>query len=334
MGGLRKKMPVAWLMMLIGTLAITGVGIPGTSLGFAGFFSKDAILEEAFLSGDLFSKYAFWCGITAAILTSFYSWRLMFMTFEGKTRADSHTYDHAHDAPNVMRIPLYLLAIGAVFAGVVFYSTFIKQLGTPNQEFWGNAIYSASADHAAADIEGASAGHGEPVEHGVVDTHSSEAHEQAGTSVGHGNEHPEEGGHEDAHGHHPPGWVLWAPFSAWVFGLALAVIFYLLAPSIPRGIGQRSGPMHSLLYNKWYFDEIYNFFIVRTVKGLGDLFWKVGDGKLIDGLGPDGLTSLTKAGAGRLSKLHTGYLYHYAFVILIAAVAFGAVAVFGQTGGK
>ena len=333
MGGLRKKMPIAWLMMLLGTLAITGVGIPGTKIGFAGFFSKDAILEEAFLSGDMFSQYAFWCGIAAAVLTSFYSWRLMFMTFEGPTRADKHTYDHAHDAPNTMRIPLYVLGVGAVLGGVMFYSSFIHQLGSPNKAFWNHAIYQASAHHDESDKSHAE----EDVVHGD-DHHEAPAHVEshevadAAHDDGHGEAHADDGHH--GHGLHPPTWVLWTPFSAWMFGLALAVIFYLIAPSIPRGIGQKSGPLHAFLYNKWYFDEIYNFTLVRGVKGLGDLFWKVGDRKLIDGLGPDGLTSLTKAGSGRLSKLHTGYLYHYAFVILIAAVAFGAVAWLGQTGGR
>ena len=111
-----------------------------------------------------------------------------------------------------------------------------------------------------------------------------------------------------------------------------ALIFYGLAPGIPRGIGQRSGPLHAFLSNKWYFDELYNFVFVKGAKGLGDLFWKVGDKKLIDGLGPDGFSSVAKSGAGQLSKLHTGYLFHYAFVILIAAVILGAVALLGQSG--
>ncbi len=334
MGGLRAKMPIAWLMMLIGTLAITGVGIPGTQIGFAGFFSKDAILEEAFLSGDMFAQYAFWCGIVAAVLTSFYSWRLMLMTFHGPTRANKHDYDHAHDAPAPMGIPLYVLAVGAVLAGVLFYGSFIKQLGSPNQDFWGEAIYQAKVEDGHGDIAHEEVGHSvTAVEngHGTVDDHAvavddHSEHAIASEDDGHGAEH---GG---GHGHHPPTWVLWAPFTAWVTGLILAGIFYGFAPSIPRGIGQRSGPMHAFLSNKWYFDELYNFVFVKGAKALGDFFWKIGDKKIIDGLGPDGLASVTKSGAGQLSKLHTGYLFHYAFVILIAAVAFGAVALLGQSG--
>ena len=320
MGGLRKKMPIAWLMMFIGTIAITGVGIPGTSFGFSGFFSKDAILEEAFLSGDQFAQYAFWCGIVAAVLTSFYSWRLMFMTFEGKTRADHHHYEHAHDAPPSMAIPLYTLAVGALLAGGLFYGVFIKQLGGVNDTFWGDSLYRAQAVSTAADAHGAGAGH-QP-----VDSHApaAEAH-----STGHATASTAS---EGGHGHHPPEWVLWAPFAAWMSGLILAMIFYLAAPSIPRGIGQRSGPLHAFLSNKWYFDELYNFVFVRGAKGLGDILWKIGDKRLIDGLGPDGLTAAAKAGSSGLSRLHTGYLYHYAFVILIASVVLGAVALLGQAG--
>lgn len=334
MGGLRSKMPIAWFMMLLGTLAITGVGIPGTHIGFAGFFSKDAILEEAFLSGGLYSQFAFWAGIVAALLTSFYSWRLMIMTFHGKTRANKHDYDHAHDAPLVMGMPLYLLASGAVLAGVVFYGAFIGELTKVNTKFWGSSIYHAeSSEHHGAYEED----HAPSKEHvveadvrdaGHADDHSSEyaAAELHGSVDAHGDDH---GGH---HGVHPPKWVLWAPFVSWMTGLILAIIFYGMLPHIPRSMGERSGPMHGFLSNKWFFDEAYDFIFVKGTKGLGDLFWKVGDKKIIDGLGPNGISNLTKAGASGLSRLHTGYLFHYAFIILIAAVVFGAVALSGQSG--
>ncbi len=330
MGGLRAKMPIAWLMMLIGTLAITGVGIPGTHIGFAGFFSKDAILEEAYLSGGLYSQFAFWAGIAAALLTSFYSWRLMIMTFHGKTRASKHDYDHAHDAPLVMGMPLYILAGGAVLAGVVFYSAFIGDLTKVNSKFWGSSIYKAeSMEHHGTELVD---DHAEPTEHVVAaNAHYEEVSNDEHMDVG---SHAEDkvDAHGGGHGVHPPTWVLWAPFVSWMSGLVLAIIFYGLAPGIPRRMGERSGPVHGFLSNKWYFDELYNFVFVKGAKGLGDLFWKVGDKRLIDGLGPNGLSNLTKAGASGLSKLHTGYLYHYAFIILIAAVVFGAVALFGQSG--
>jgi NADH-quinone oxidoreductase subunit L len=130
--------------------------------------------------------------------------------------------------------------------------------------------------------------------------------------------------------HDVPLWVLLAPAAAWIGGLLAAMLFYGLLPSIPRRLAASGGPLHSFLSRKWYVDEIYNFVFVRGAALLGDLFWKVGDRKIIDGLGPDGVTALSKAGAGGLSRLHTGYLFHYALVILLAAVAFGAAVLLGQ----
>jgi NADH-quinone oxidoreductase subunit L len=130
--------------------------------------------------------------------------------------------------------------------------------------------------------------------------------------------------------HEVPTWVLLAPAGAWISGLLFAVIFYLLAPSVPRRMAAHGGPMHSFLSHKWYFDEIYHFIFVRGAALLGDLFWKVGDKRLIDGLGPDGVTSVTKASAGGISKLHTGYLFHYALIVLLAAVVFSAFVLLGQ----
>jgi NADH-quinone oxidoreductase subunit L len=285
MGGLRTKMPLTYVMMLIGTLALTGVGLPGVEglhLGFAGFFSKDAIIETAYASHDALAPLAFWLSIGAAFLTSFYSWRLMFMTFHGKTRADHHAYDDAHDAPPVMAFPLILLAVGAVLAGGVFYDAFVDH---HQAAFWGSAIFTAPDNHVL--------------------------HER----------------------HEVPFWVLLAPAGAWISGLLFAVYFYLLRPSLPRAMAANGGPLHSFLSNKWYFDEIYQFIFVRGAALLGDLFWKVGDRKIIDGLGPDGVTALAKAGSGGLSRLHSGYLFHYALVILLSAVAFGAAVLLGQARG-
>jgi len=346
MGGVRQPMMLTWAMMLIGTLALIGFGIPGTDFGFAGFFSKDAIIESAYASTDTFGPFAFWCSITAALLTSFYSWRLMFMTFEGKYRpnphahhdddghADDHGHGHAapkdgrapaHESPWVMLTPLVLLAIGAVFAGVAFKPQFL----TKNADaFWQGAIvreadplygpngihpygpktesHDAAGDHAPATAE----------------THSAPEAGDHATSAAAG-EHAEE--------HHElPQWVVWAPFVVTVTGFLGAVIFYLLAPSIPRRMAANGGPMHSFLSHKWYFDEIYRYVFVKGAAALGDLFWKVGDKKLIDGLGPDGVTGVAKAGAGGLSKLHTGYIFHYALVVLLSAVIFVAFVLFSQ----
>jgi NADH-quinone oxidoreductase subunit L len=316
MGGLRKYMPVTWGAMLIGTLALTGVGIPGTEIGFAGFFSKDAIIESAYASHDTFAQFAFWLSVIAACLTSFYSWRLMFMTFEGKPRwagrshdshgHDAHGHDHGHaaaahghdakkdahgahgdhshdphDAPPIMIFVLGALALGAVIAGFVFHNQFIDE---GQVQYWGSAIFNGPQNH-----------------------------------ILHAR-------------HEVPEWVKWSATTAWIVGLAFAILFYLVIPRVPRKIAASGGPLHAFLSHKWYFDELYNFVFVKGAALVGDIFWKVGDKKIIDGLGPDGVTAVAKGGAGGLSRLHTGLLFHYAFVILVSAVVFGAAAIFGGRG--
>lgn len=306
MGGLARYMPLTYAAMLIGTIAIIGLGLPHTSFGFAGFFSKDAILESAYsasLAGVSFAQVAFWLGITAAMLTSFYSWRLIYMTFHGPMAepADDHAHtddhahedDHAHDhhsgppheSPMVMLIPLALLALGAVFAGLVFYDPMFHH----GEGFWGEAIYRSASNQV---IEG-------------VDKLKYDSQYE---------------------------WVFWAPVVVTIIGFLLATFTYLFN----RGVGQRvadsGGPLHSLFANKWYFDEIYEATLIKGSRALGDLFWKGGDKRLIDGLGPDGVSALVRWGSRRLSAMHTGYLYHYAFVIIGATLIFGAV-LFWRTGG-
>lgn len=140
MGGLYKLLPLTYILMVIGTLALTGVGIPGTPIGFAGFFSKDATLETAFAAHTEIGNFAFWLGLAAAALTSIYSWRLIFMTFHGTPRASAETMSHAHDAPSVMMVPLAILGLGALFSGVAFYEYFV---GHHQEAFWGEAIFVA-----------------------------------------------------------------------------------------------------------------------------------------------------------------------------------------------
>jgi NADH-quinone oxidoreductase subunit L len=138
-GGLRHKLPYTYWAMLVGTLAITGVGVPLTTIGMAGFISKDAIIESVFASGTL---YAFWILVFAAFMTSFYSWRLMFLTFFGTPRGDHHTHDHAHESPMSMLIPLAVLSLGAVLAGMVFYTPFFGSTEAV-REWFGPALYLA-----------------------------------------------------------------------------------------------------------------------------------------------------------------------------------------------
>ena len=306
MGALKTKLPWTWLLMIIGTLALTGVGIPGTLIGFAGFFSKDRIIEDAFLAGDAGSTVgmlAFWMGIIAAFLTSFYSWRLIIMTFHGTFKGDHHAYDHAHEAPWTMRGPLVVLAVGAVLAGVAFAPLFV---GDRSEGFWREAIYSTEDPAHAAEEEHA--------EESVVVEGGAEGESALGGAVESEAAAEEEHAEEE---HHVPTWVLWAPFVVTLSGFLLAIWAYGLNEGLGARVAARGGPLHSFLYNKWYVDEIYNFLFVKTARGLGDLFWKVGDQKIIDGLGPNGVASAAHAGGKRIARLQTGYLYHYAFVILL-----------------
>jgi NADH-quinone oxidoreductase subunit L len=267
MGGLAKKLPFTWLMMLIGTLALTGVGIPHVA-GFAGFYSKDAIIESAFAAHTP-SNYAFWVLVIAAFMTSFYSWRLMFMTFHGRTRADHHTYDHAHESPLVMLIPLGVLAIGAVFAGIIFQSYFI---GGDFSTFWGAALFEAE---------------GKDIRH---------------------------------HMHELPEWVGFAPTIAMLAGFALSVLYYVLVPALPAVTATVFRPLYLFLLNKWYFDELYDFLFVRPAFAIGRFLWKRGDMGLIDGT-INGTAEAVLWGTRRIVKLQTGYVYHYAFAMLIGVAA-------------
>ncbi len=307
MGGIAKKMPLTWIFMIIGTIALTGVGIPGTSFGFAGFFSKDAIIEgawEAGVAGTAFGYQAFWVGIVAALMTSFYSWRVIFMTFHGTYRGDQHTFDHAHESPRSMLVPLALLSAGAIFAGVLFAGDFIgdKQAG-----FWrGATVIEAVADTS----------HEAPDAHAVPEQHA------AASAEDHGG------------GHHVPTWVAWSPFVVTLIGFAIAWFMYITREGLGARMAARSRYVHPFLYNKWYFDELYDIVLVRGARKLGDLFWKGGDQRIIDGFGPNGFAAATLAGAKRIAKLQTGFLYHYAFVMLIGLVGFITwILVSGVSGG-
>ncbi|MEE9273648.1 MAG: NADH-quinone oxidoreductase subunit L [Robiginitomaculum sp.] len=283
MGGIYKLIPVTYILMIIGTLALTGVGIPGTQIGFAGFFSKDAIIEAAYAAGmeghNAPAVFAFWMGLIAAGMTSFYSWRLLFMTFHGKFRSDKHILVHAHESPLNMVVPLVLLAIGALFAGGLFYAKF---MGADAGVFWNGALSGGALEHAPAAVEHSVA----VAEHG--------------------------GGHHDF-----PAWVVWAPFVVTLGGFLLAVLMYQWRDGTQKRINAKGGPLYEFLYNKWYIDELYEATIIKLVRWLGDIFWKIGDVKIIDGLGPNGFAKMAMAGGKRLSKFQSGYLFHYAFVMLI-----------------
>ncbi|WP_374830262.1 NADH-quinone oxidoreductase subunit L [Paenochrobactrum pullorum] len=280
MGGLRKLIPTTYWMMIIGTVALTGLGIPGTIIGTAGFFSKDAIIESAFASTSPAAGYAFTLLVVAALFTSFYSWRLIFMTFHGKPRASAEVMHHVHDSPPVMLVPLFILAFGALFAGVFFLSYFF---GDHYDAFWKGALFTAADNHIM----------------------------------------------EEAH--HVPTLVKWSPFIVMAIGFVLAWIFYIRSPKIPSELAGRHPGLYRFLLNKWYFDELYDFLFVRTARGLGRFFWKVGDGWLIDGFGPNGISARVLNITNRVVKMQTGFLYHYAFAMLIGVAALVTWMMLGST---
>ncbi len=304
MGGLAPKIRFTWAMMLIGTLALTGVGIPHIG-GFAGFHSKDAIVEQVYM-GHTPGNYAFWLLVVAAFMTSFYSWRLMFMTFHGKTRAEPDTFKHAHESPVVMLIPLAVLAVGAVVAGYIFQPYFI---GDMFDLFWDKAIANSGGAVSAATA-----------------TAASDVHQAVGAMTGHGAAAPaataaaghaaEAAAHGGAHGHHPPEWVMWSASIAMLAGFALSYLYYVVAPWLPDATARAFRPLYLFFLNKWYFDELYDFLFVRPAFAIGRLFWKGGDGAVIDGT-IDGTASTVAWTTGRVVKLQTGYVYHYAFAMLI-----------------
>ncbi|ATN33969.1 NADH-quinone oxidoreductase subunit L [Rhizobium sp. ACO-34A] len=270
MGGLRPHIKVTFAMMLIGTLAITGVGIPFTPIGFAGYFSKDVIIEATYASHSPLSGFAFTLLVIAALFTSFYSWRLMFLTFFGKPRASADVMHHVHESPQVMLVPLYLLAIGAVLAGWIFEGRFY---GEEYLEFWKGALFTAE--------------------------HNELLHEF----------------------HHVPAWVALSPFIAMVLGFVTAWYMYIKSPSTPKKLAEQHHVLYQFLLNKWYFDELYDFLFVRSAKALGRFLWKKGDIGIIDTYGPNGVAAGVADVTQKVVRLQSGYLYHYAFAMLIGIAA-------------
>ncbi len=273
MGGLRKHIPITYWTMMIGTLALTGVGIPFTHIGFAGFVSKDAIIEAAFAGGggehaNPMALYGFWLTVVAAALTSFYSWRLTFMTFHGKPRAPVDVMKHVHESPLVMTVPLFILSVGAVLAGMVFYGSFFYS-EEAYSAFWDNALPAFGDSH---------------VLHAM---------------------------------HEVPAWVRVSPFVMMVLGFLVAYQFYIRKPDMPKQLAERHSSLYQFLLNKWYFDEAYNFLFVRPAMWVGRMLWKKGDGTVIDGYGPNGIAARVQNVTAWVVRLQTGYLYHYAFAMLI-----------------
>ncbi len=270
MGGIAKTIPKTYWMMIIGTLALTGVGIPGTSFGFAGFFSKDSIIEAAYAVGGTNGQFAFWSLVVAALFTSFYSWRLIHLTFHGKPRASQETMSHAHEAPNVMMVPLYFLAVGAVLSGVAFYAVFFGDVNLIDQFFAGSVV----------------------VDHGII---------------------------EDAH--YVPTWVKWSATIAMLLGFVIAWYMYIRRPDAPERLATQHAYLYRFLLNKWYFDELYDRIFVKPALWIGSRLWRDVDDRLIDQTIVEGLGNRVKDITARVVKLQSGFLYHYAFAMLIGIAA-------------
>ena len=263
MGGIRKQVPVTYVMMWIGSLALAGFPF------FAGFYSKDMILEAAFAAHTGVGQMAFWLGCLAALLTAFYSWRLLILAFHGTPRASAEVMSHVHESPKVMLLPLVPLALGAVFAGFLGYELFV---GHDMAQFWGDSIF-------------------------ILPTH--QAMENA---------------------HHVPTWVKLLPIGLATAGVVMAYVAYTFIPSLPSAVAKMFAPVHKFFFNKWYFDELYDAIFVKPSVKIGGLLWQRGDKDTIDGFGPDGITAFVLRISQSASRIQSGYVYHYAFAMLIGIV--------------
>jgi NADH-quinone oxidoreductase subunit L len=264
MGGLKDRIPYTYVVMVIGTLALTGFPLT------AGYFSKDAIIEAAFVGHNPMALYAFICTVGAALLTSFYSWRLIFKTFHGEPH-DRHHWREARESPMTMLIPLGVLAFGSIFAGLPFKEVFA---GKGVETFFGASLTFAKGNDILEAME------------------------------------------------HIPYWIGLMPTLMMVIGFVIAWHFYIRRPDIPVELARQHEVLYKFLLNKWYFDELYDIIFVKPIKRLGYLLWKGGDGWLIDGFGPDGVSARVLDVTRNVVRLQTGYLYHYAFAMLIGAAAF------------
>jgi NADH-quinone oxidoreductase subunit L len=272
MGGLWRKIPYTFAVMCVGTLALTGFPM------FAGYFSKDAIIESAYASHNPFALYGFLLTVVAALLTSFYSWRLIFKTFFGEPHDQEH-YDAAHEAPLWMLIPIGVLAAGSILAGFPFKELFA---GHGVAEFFRESVKNNS--HIIEEM------------------------------------------------HHIPQWIAYLPTVMMVVGAYISYVFYIRRPYLPVELARQQPLLYQFLLNKWYFDELYELIFVRPAKWIGYTLWKKGDGYVIDGFGPDGISARVLDITRNVVKIQTGYLYHYAFAMLIGVAGLITWFMFGLGG--
>ena len=334
-GGLRKKIPYTFAAMLIGTLAITGVGIPLTHFGFAGFLSKDAVIESAWVG----SNYAFVLLVIAAFMTSFYSWRLMFMTFYGPARGDAKTHAHAHESPMTMMVPLGVLALGAVFSGMIWYNSFFGDEERVRDWFGMEAVVghkaegevkhaateAAPADGAPAEATTAESGHG-ATEAAPTDPAATDAVATLATPAVAGAAPKGAiflGADNDVMhlAHNAPVWVKVSPFLAMVMGLGLAWLFYIARPGLPGKLATQQRPLYLFLLNKWYFDELYDWVLVRPANWLGRMLWTRGDGAVIDGALNGVALGIIPFFTRLAARAQSGYVFSYAFAMVLGVGA-------------
>ena len=263
MGGIWKKIPITYALMWVGSLALAGIPF------FAGYYSKDLILEAAWAASSNSGYFAFWLGCLAAFLTAFYSWRVLLLTFHGNFNSSKEVLDHVHESPFVMLIPLFVLALGAIFSGWYFYNDFV---GYNWKEFWGNSIF-ISEKHKAFKLA-----------------------------------------------HYVPLWVKYLPIFLAILGILCAYLFYVLNPNLPKILSKKFSPIYNLFFNKWYFDELYDYLFVKSFIKFGNFFWKKGDEGTIDRFGPNGISNLVKNISSKSIIIQSGYIYHYAFAMLIGLV--------------
>ena len=272
MGGLKDRIPYTYFVMLVGTLALTGFPLT------AGYFSKDAIIESAYVSHNPFAFYAFLMTVVAAGLTSFYSWRLIFKTFHGEPHDQQH-YEAAHEAPMWMLVPIGILAVGSILAGFPFKELFA---GHAVQEFFGDSL---------------------KMKPHIIDEM-----------------------------HHISPAIAFLPTVMMAGGFLVSWLFYIRRPYLPVELANQQPLLYQFLLNKWYFDELYDLIFTRPVKWIGYQLWKKGDGLIIDGLGPDGVSARVLDVTRNVVKLQTGYLYHYAFAMLIGVAGLITWFMFGLGG--
>jgi NADH-quinone oxidoreductase subunit L len=276
MGGIWRKIPLTYTVMWVGSLSLAGIPF------FAGYYSKDIIIESAWAAHSFVGNFAYTLSVVVAFLTAFYSCRLLFMTFHGESRADEKVVAHIHESPKLMTVPLVLLAVGAIFSGSLGYDLFV---GDGGEGFWRASIMVLPGHDAPADA------------------------------------------------HYLPMYIKKiTPFVMAMLGIGLAFLVYFMFPGLASYAAECFPRVHAFIYNKWYFDEVYDRLFVRPALALGRSLWKSGDGELIDGIGSDGIAASVMRMGRRVAALQSGYIYHYAFAMIIGVVGFISWYFYGLTG--